>query len=166
MQCGSFDIVTFDKIVSPTGCVTVGSMRHGGGNIQILTPVPLPYSATPVPLTGEQLLNTYMTVGDLTNGATEYDIPTADTIVAAFAAAGSPLSTGDWFSIYILRGTATPGALRNLFTIGLVSGDTPCTYATTNTTTPNVVRMTPNSCRCLLFEVTDITVPAIRIFTA
>ena len=100
-----------------------------------------------------------MAVGDLTSGATQYNIPTADAIVAAYTTAGVPLATGDFFTIYLFRGNVG-GAETNALTIGLASGATPCTFATgVSTLTVGV-----NSMLQLRFEVTNVATPAIRVF--
>jgi len=160
MQCGAFDIVTFDKILSTTGAVTVGSLNASNGRLTTQTLVALPYDAgTPLTLTGANLVDTYMVVGDLTTGVMEYDIPVAGDIVAAFTAAGKPLATGDFFTIYIFRGDVTSPEL-NALTIGLAAGVHPVTFATSGVTN---VTMAANTTLQLKFEVTDVTTPAIRI---
>lgn len=155
MQCGAFDIITFDKIAGTDGLVTVGSMKAQGARLQNYTLVPLAYSETEVNMTASQFVDTYWVVGDLASGSTTYNIPTADEILAAFVAAGKPLAVGDTFTIPVFSGAITNSAIFHM-----QAGDTPCVMASGTSGT----NTTPNHVLVLRFEVTGVTTPAIRIF--
>ena len=158
MQCGAFDLVTFDKLYSPTGTVTIGSISAKYGRVSNKTLVSLPYVGSTAAITGAQLVNTYIVIGDLTSGIQTYTIPAAADISAAFTTAGHPLATGDTFDVYIFRGKVQSSD-TNALTIGLAAGATACTFATGVTT----LTMTFNKVIKLKFEVTSSVTPAIRI---
>lgn len=85
---------------------------------------------TTIALTGANLVNSFLFYENVTTtGAVTLNLPSAADIVAAFAAARSPLSVGDCFSFTIARGpTGTYAA-----TVGL-TGSTGVTFATGITT--------------------------------
>lgn len=160
MQCGSFDIVTFDKILSSTGFVGVGSIKARSGLIARIRASNLEYSATPVQLLGSQVLdNTLLFARSFEQGDTEFILPTADDIVAAFIADGKPLAVGDIFTVYIARMMMSE---QDIHAVTFVHGS--AAHAVTFVGFDTEIVVPANASVVLKFEVTALgDTPAIRV---
>lgn len=154
MQCGAFDIVTFDHLHSTSGAVTVGSLSTNMGKITNPTVVGITYAAAPVTMTGANFVDTYFMVGDLTlagaPGNMSYVMPTSVEIGVAFTAAGKNLQVGDFFTIDVVRSAYGGDDLTNQLVFSLGAG---ITFAT-GVATLSVIHDTITRLR---FEVTSIT---------